>query len=167
MASVSYKIIRSKKHKDLDKLTKKFKSLHKQYTEIGYFNGETHPEAEMSFASLAAIQEYGTGDGHVPARYTFNMVAVDRNPKYDQPIRKIISRGLRDISKNKNTADFLAEVGMFYQKELRGIMGDKSRLMENDPITIRLKGHDSPMIGGGDMKANVGYRTSKRKKIIK
>lgn len=167
MASVSYKIVRTK-HKDLAKLTQKFKDLHNQYVEIGHFNGDQHPEADMSFASLATLQEYGTGDGHIPARYTFNMVAEDRNPKFDTPIRKILTKGLRDsLLKTGGVNSLLDNVGRFYQKELRAIMGDKGRLLENDPITIRLKGHDSPMIGEGDSKANVGYRTSKNKKVVK
>ncbi len=37
--------IQKGKTRDLDKLAKKFKALHNQYVEVGYFNNEMHSEA--------------------------------------------------------------------------------------------------------------------------
>ena len=49
-------------------------------------------------------------------------------------------------------------MGKRMQKDIREVIGDKSRLAPNAPSTIRRKGHDKPLIDTGTMQKRVNYR---------
>jgi len=159
--------IQKGKTKDLDKLAKKFKELQNQYVEIGYFDNEMHSEAEMSYASLMTILEFGSPENNIPARYPFHQVAHTKLPSDNAGVKKAIKDHLKNIMGKSDSSDLLAYIGKYYQKELKAIFGDTSRLEPNAPATVAIKGRNEPLVDTQELRDNLGYRTSKEKDIKK
>lgn len=148
-------------HKDLQKLKRRFKSLDQAYTEIGFFDGEQHPEAEMSFASLMTILEFGSPSENIPARFPFNIIAETNHPSKDRDVKKLIRAYMSNLDKKDGSDVLLDYIGKHYHKKITNLFGNASRLEPNAPATVAKKGKNTPLVDNRDLVENLSYKTSK------
>lgn len=148
-------------HKDLQKLKRRFKSLDQAYTEIGFFDGEQHPDAEMSFASLMTILEYGSPTNNIPARYPFHIIATSNSPSKDRDVRRRIKTYFSELGEKDGSDALLDYIGKHYHKKLTNLFGNSSKLEPNAPSTIARKGKNTPLVDEGALVDNLKYKTSK------
>lgn len=105
---------------------------------------EIHPTADVSFGLLAAVHEYGTDDGHIPARPYLRMtLELSRDP-----IRELLRGAVSDVVDARHSpAAAMAEVGRGLVVEIRKTIDRASSwAVPLAPITVKLKGHDRPLV---------------------
>ena len=126
-----------------------------------------HSEADLSYASLATILEKGTRDGRTPARFLFETVSLLNSPSTSTQVRSIIIKGLSDSYSRDTSATTLDSIGKYYQQLLQDAMGMSPPLESNSKAVIAKKGRNEPYIDSGELRDNLGYKTSKRGTTIK
>ena len=158
-------VVKSKKQsKGMNQLMKSMKSLQGASVDVGYFDGELHEGSEMSLATLMTIMEYGSNDGKIPARFPFTQTAATDDPKKNTDVRKKISQGITKAIHSGNTNNLLDILGKHYVDAVGSLFGDTTRLLKNAPLTIALKGKDSPLIEHGELLSKLSYRKPKKEK---
>lgn len=135
-----------KSYDNLHNILRKVESLTQWEAEAG-FDDTQHPEAEMSYAELAAIHELGIG---VPER-SFMTQAWHEDQHRTREFKGIVERVLYGNSTAKKELKQLSNK-MAGTIKLVIEMGDFEPLAK---ITIRLKGHSRPLIETGALKENV------------
>jgi hypothetical protein len=148
----------------MKQLETSMKKLQGASVDIGYFDGARHNGAEMSLASLMALMEYGSNDGKIPARFPFTQTAATDSPKKDTDVRKKVSQGITKTIHSGNTNNLLDILGKHYVDAVGSLFGDTTRLLKNAPLTIALKGKDSPLIEHGELLSKLSYRKPKKEK---
>jgi hypothetical protein len=145
-------------------------TLHKEHVEVGYFNSEQHSgRSNLPYAQLMYILEYGAnGNGVLIKPFSlFTNAAFIYVPHETTELRQIIKKGLVDQMKGNGDRKLLATIGQFYQRKIRAMFGDSSLLRGLMPDTVRRKQSSIPLLETGELRANLGYRTSKSMKVIK
>lgn len=145
----------------LKRLQRNLSNINGEDVEVGYFNGEQHSEADLSYASLALILEKGTRDGTIPARFLFETIAILNAPNTSLQARNIITRGIASLGRRNSAAATLDSLGRLYQQLLQDAMGMSPPLISNAPSVVERKGRNSPYEDTGELQENLGYRTSK------
>ena len=154
----------NKPSKGMKQLTTVMKSLQGASVDIGYFDGEIHKGSEMSLATLMTLMEFGSNDGKIPARFPFETASSTDNPKNNNVLRKKIKSGLTSTTKTSNPNKLLDLIGEHYVDAIGSLFGDTTRLLSNAPLTIALKGKDSPLIERGELLSKLSYRKPKKEK---
>lgn len=106
-----------------------------------------------SYVNVATWNEFGTG--RIPSR-PFLRIAFDDNHKAWESLAENLLDQVLD--RCMSARQLGRTMGERMQKDIRDVIGDKSRLAPNAPSTIRRKGHDKPLIDTGTMKERVNYR---------
>lgn len=146
--------------KDLDILLKEMttdlKSLDGSFSGAGW-DSSIHPEtldsgSPISFAAMAYIHEYGTGD--IPARRLFFITLREIETKGHNDIKRIILTNLLKHGRiNKKL--LLKELADYVKNELQRIMGDPLYLIDNAQSTIDRKGGNTPLVDTGALRDNI------------
>lgn len=147
----------TRKTKNFEKLAKKLQTLAKESVESGYFKEQPdHPEANMSYAQLMTIHEYGyDGNEERPVRdITMANMKGEVGKILKQNLFKLSEEQLLDVI-GKNTTRFA-----------KSVFGDTSLLASNSAYTIDLKGFDAPLVDSGLLANNWSYRVSINGKIV-
>lgn len=160
------KVKRSRKQ-SLPKILDNLKSLNRANTEVGFFDGEPHPDSDLDLASIATLLELGTVDGTQKARFPMEKVAIESSPDRAPEVYAAVSKYMRSLPRKDGSERLLDDIGTFYRDEYKNILGDASRLRSNEPSVIEKKGRDEPGIDTGYLHDNVGFRTSKNKQVRK
>jgi hypothetical protein len=63
--------------------------------------------------------------------------------------------------------DMLVSIGEHYRQLLKDAMGKSPPLQANSPETIAKKGRNEPYIDTGELRDNLGYRTTKNRSVKK
>lgn len=147
-----------RKTRNIEKLAKKIKTLKKQKIESGYFKEHgNHPEADMPYAQLMNMHEYGMGNFPIrPVR------SITINSLNLSGFSKVLSDYLYD-RKDINTP--LDDIGEYSARIAKAVFGDTTKLADNSVTTIDIKGFNSPLVEFGHLYHNWGYRTSADKVI--
>lgn len=136
---------------NLAKLVKKLQSVHNQRVQTGYFKEQgEHPTAEMTYAELMRIHEYG--DGNFPARPVFKNLRFDiRNE-----IKPHLIKQLRMFVKNPTyTREHLFDsVGKWVADKAFDIFGNRG----GNYLTVTY--NPSPLIDTGSLESNFAYKVS-------
>jgi hypothetical protein len=137
------KITRSTKM--LEDLEKKLRSLTKASVASGYFpESGLHPESGLTYAELMNQHEYGFGVPKRPVRQITLMKVQD--PAYWAQDIKNYLEGKSSLSNS------LHKMGMEITTTAQSIFGSTTYLQNNSPITIAIKGKDSPLKDSGDLR---------------
>jgi hypothetical protein len=121
---------------------------------------DEHGEA-VTIAQVAAWNEYGTEDGHVPSRPAFRLAADDNRANIATAQERMIGQVLEgkiDI----NTA--LQRVGMLVQGYVRRSIIDLAD-PPNAESTIKAKGSSNPLIDSGQLAQSITYEVVKRSQL--
>ena len=105
------------------------------------------------YVSVATWNEFGTR--HIPSR-PFLRIAFDDNRKAWEGLAEDLLDQI--VDRCMSASQVGKTMGKRMQKDIRDVIGDKSRLAPNAPSTIRRKGHDKPLIDTGTMQKRVNYR---------
>lgn len=147
----------TRKTKNFEKLAKKLQTLAKESVESGYFKEQPdHPEANMSYAQLMTIHEYGFGN--IPDRPVREITMVNMKGE----VGKILKRNLFKLSEEK----LLDVIGKNTTQFAKSIFGESPPLTANSPDTIDSKGFDAPLVYSGSLAASWSYRVSINGKIV-
>ena len=151
------------RYNDLKKIKKHFQDISNQYAQSGYFDGEQHPTIDMSLATLALVHE--NGSEHIPSRQLFAKASASLVTGGMTKVDVDIKRLVKQVGKISPNIDL---VGADITKFIRNMFGDTSILLENAPLTIKLKGgRNTPLVDTGELRDNLGYKTSKNKGVTK
>jgi hypothetical protein len=150
----------------IDNLKKDLESLRKRKVTIG-FQGESgsaiHENGDgASVANVASWMEYGTES--VPARPFLRTTFSRYSDKFQSALKKAVS-DLIDRRKSLETA--LEPVGELGVASVRDIIDTAATWAE--PLsagTVKSKGHSSPLVDTGQMRATVSWAIRDDNKII-
>ena len=152
--------------KDVDKgwkrVTRKILSLDNKEVSAGVHDDAGNEDNGKPIALVAFWNEYGTSrekDGkkvpHIPARPFIRISFDDHNKEWfkeaDTQLTAIVNGG-----KTANGA--LNAVGRLMKKDIKKIIGDKSRLKPNAPATVARKGFNKPLYETGKLKAAIDFK---------
>lgn len=104
---------------------------------------------EITMAQLGAIQEFGTMDGHIPARPWLV-------PGVEGATQDLIDTIRNGVAAGENVDAVLNRMGIVAQGAVQQYITDL-RTPPNAPSTIAQKGSDNPLIDNGAMRASVTY----------
>lgn len=116
-------------------------------------------DGETDLVDVAVWNEYGTRDGHIPAR-PFLSIATDENKVKWQ---KLAEGAATSVIDRKMPVDQALEIiGNQMAGDVQMVIGDKSKLKPNKPATIRAKSKngkigDSPLIDTGRLRQSIHF----------
>ena len=153
---IKAKIVR--KGNSLGKMKANVKKIDKQNVKVGYFPEQGLHNSGLPYATLMAIQEFGTDT--VPSRPIFQITASTRPPQREPKVKEAVKEWSKLLTTKDNSKDLLDTIGKNYQGALVGLFGDSSVLSPNADTTIRLKGRDEPLVDSGELRDNLTYKSS-------
>lgn len=116
--------------------------------------------AGLSMAELGAVHEYGTDDGHIPAR---PWVSVGAEMAANE-VEKMFAEGLDAVLDGKLTpGELLDRAGLLVETEIKDYASNPTTPPPpNAPATIARKGSSNPLIDTGRMVGSVTHANRKR-----
>lgn len=116
-------------------------------------DGEIHKESQMTVASIAAVNEYGSADGRIPSRPA-HANAFDDN---QGELKTLLERLIKGVSEGKISADRAAKIlGQDYENKVKEAIRSLTS-PKNAQMTIDAKGFDNPLIATGQTINSVRY----------
>jgi hypothetical protein len=114
-----------------------------------------HPRGDLSVGEVAALMEYGSDDGRIPARPFLRHTSESTATKMREALRGAVS----DVVDGRaETADALAKVGADLRDEIRETIERASEwAVPLAASTIARKGHDRPLVDTGTMLDSVSF----------
>lgn len=117
-------------------------------------DGSEVPEgSDLNLAQIAAVNEFGTKDGHVPERSYLRSTVDANRSKYGQAFADVIG-GVIDgrTTMAKGVGRVGARVVADVQQTMRAFDNPP-----NAPSTIARKGFDNPLIGIGRLRQSIDW----------
>jgi hypothetical protein len=140
--------------KELERELKKFRG-YKSVT-VGIHEGAGDvPDGNINMATLGAVLNFGTDDGHIPARPWLEPGVASGTKEYLQ----IISNGIKN---GESLESVLDTVGIVATGKVQEFMTELSS-PANAASTIKAKGADNPLIDEGHLRASVTYQVTSDK----
>lgn len=113
-----------------------------------------HEDAGSDLAVIAAANEYGTEDGHIPER-SFLRATVDANATvYGQELDAAVRA---HIDGDRTLTEGLALLGARVEGDVKQYMTDLQD-PPNAPATIARKGSSNPLIDTGRLRAAIRHK---------
>jgi len=143
--------------KDVDKGWKRIKrdmrAAKRRAAKIGVQSSEGMRDDGISMLTVAAANEFGTSDGHIPERSYIRASFDENSAKYFRGMKRLA----QEIFAGQKTVDgALAIMGMQAQADIQKYMTDL-QTPPNAPATIAAKGSDNPLIDTGALRASIRY----------
>lgn len=127
-----------------------------RYVTVGIHESADRPVgANMTMAELGAVQNFGTEDGHIPARPWLIPGVESGSKEYIETIAEGIDAGLPPEK-------ILDQVGNIAAGYVQQFITDLKE-PKNADSTIKKKGFDNPLIHHGNMRASVTFAQAKVK----
>lgn len=158
------KIVKGKTD-DLQKLKKHLLKLQKEKIEVGYFDGEIHQGSEMPLATLMALHESGVPTNNTPSRPVFAIGYEELLPSRNKHTALYVKNIFGQVGMMPKNVNILGE---HYRDWLKAIFGDIGVLESNSPSTQAMKdGRDEPLVDEGELRDNLGYKSTSDKTVKK
>ena len=140
-------------------IKKGLKQLDGQCVDTGLFAEDLYPDRpERDAAQVAFWNEYGTEDGHVPAR-PFNRECFERNRNW---VNDLFDKGVDQLYRRYDTAlEVLENIGLAYREMLKYVLLE-GPWVPNAPRTVAKKGHAMPLIDTEFLWSVIKYKLRKR-----
>lgn len=112
-------------------------------------------ESGAELVTIAAVNEFGSSDGHVPERSYLRSTVDENRAKYLKALTAATGKGI-----DKGRATMARELGKVGQVAV----GDVQRKIRdidtppNAPSTIRQKGFDNPLIETGRLRQSIDFK---------
>lgn len=122
---------------------------------VGVLDGHagTYPDANLSAAQIAAVNEFGSRDGHVPERSFMRSTMDEERVELGRNLAKVVAA----IASGRMTESrALNLIGMDAQRRIqRKIVA--LREPPNAPSTIARKGSSNPLVDTGRLTQSITY----------
>lgn len=150
----------SKRVKDTDKgygrFLRSLGSVKASMVLVGIRQGR-ETEDGQSLALIAATNEFGTADGHIPER-SFLRSTVDKNrARYLRELTEVTKAALNGQDPSQGLGRLGLRVVADVQMTIRNLMTPP-----NAPATIAKKGVDNPLIDTGRLRQSIEYEVRTR-----
>ena len=136
----------------LRKLEQRFKEGSQQVL-VGVPEGAGQYEDGQNFATIAAVNNFGSADGRIPER-NFMQSAINENQAVYKRLAQFelpkVGQGILTMDRLLNVLGVLA-VGHIQEKIADG------PFVANADSTKQAKGSDTPLIDTGSMRQSIGY----------
>lgn len=128
-----------------------------KYSAIGiHEDAPAHPDTpDLTMATIGAILNFGTEDGHIPARPWLEPGVNQATPD----VLEVLQSG---VSAGTPMDTILEQIGLVAAGAVQEYMTDL-RQPPNAPSTIAAKGSDNPLIDTGALRAAVTSKTMQGK----
>jgi len=121
---------------------------------------EIEPGEELNLAQIAAVNEFGSEDGHVPERSYLRSTLDENQEKYE---KMLIDASVAYVTGKRDLDTSLKVLGVIAVSDVqRKIV--KLRAPPNAPATIARKGSSNPLIADGRLHASIDYKLRRIKK---
>lgn len=143
--------------KDLgfNKILQQLRIMQRSEVAVGIVGAEAqakHPESDLTLAEVAAINEYGSDDGHVPERPAHRNCAEDNRDEIAKNTQGAITAVLSGATANA----VMDRLGVWYTGKVKQAIRDFST-PANAPATIKQKKSDNPLIDTGRTRNSVTH----------
>jgi len=135
----------------MDQLLRDLQTLGVPTVAVGVRGGQTTPDG-TDLVTIAAANEFGTADGHVPERSFLRSTADEQRPKYATMLGKAIDAVLDGDSPDPALHRLGAVAVGDVQRKMRAI-----KQPPNAPSTVAQKGADNPLIDTGRLRQSIEY----------
>ena len=143
---------RQKIDEALNKLANTLKDSDKMVL-VGVPKGAGVYEDGLTIATIAAVNEFGTADGHIPAR-PFLRPGVENGA---EAYLRLVEKEMPDVLSGKNPMSrLLVRIGQVAQASVDQKIKD-THAPPNAESTIRKKGSDHPLIDIGSLQQSIRY----------
>lgn len=121
---------------------------------VGLFGEDRHANDPFTLPEIGAVNEFGTADGHTPAR-PFMRTAFDENvTKYNTIIKTLLTKV---IDGELRPLQMIDQVGILMVGDIKKKITD-IRTPPNAQSTIDTKGFNNPLIRTGLMRNSVKHK---------
>lgn len=134
-------------------LVKELKKLDGQEVVVGLQSKDKYPGRKY-IADIGAQNEFGVPSKNIPSRPFMRSTFDEQQKKWTNQFGKLIKSG------NLKPLDIM---GLQMQKDIVGKITN-GPFAPNSPVTIMLKGSDTPLIDTGRMRASIRYKVRRIKK---
>lgn len=115
-----------------------------------YVGVRSGPEGDL--ATIAAANEFGTSDGHVPERSFLRSTVDEKRGEYAEDLAKVVD----DIIDGRGARPGLSRIGVRakadVQRKIRAL-----RTPPNAASTVKQKGSSNPLIDTGRLRQSIDY----------
>lgn len=122
--------------------------------------GEEAPKRPLTIVEVGAVNEFGTEDGHIPARSflraTFDAHRARYTTQFVSGLRAILA-GKADLDKT------LGLLGLRVQADIQTRIAQGIE-PANAPATIARKGSEKPLIASGRLRQSIDYEVRRGKR---
>lgn len=144
-------IIRDKGWKEL---RAKMSELDTAFVTVGVHGGDDkHGEKTTPLALVAAVNEFGSQDGHVPERSFLRSTIDSRQDDLRQVQRRVLSEV---VGGRQSVRGALSILGMWVQAAVQRTI-TKHPPPPNAPATIAKKGSSGTLIDSGQLRQGISY----------
>lgn len=143
--------------KDLgfNKILRELRALARSEVAVGIIGSEAttkHPDSDLTLAEVAAVNEYGSEDGHVPERPAHRNCADDNQSEITKNTQAAISA----VLSGAKAQAVMDRIGVWYTGKVKQAIADFDS-PPNAPATIRAKGANNPLIDTGRTRNSVTH----------
>jgi len=121
---------------------------------VGFPNAEPYPDSDMTVASVAMINEFGSESAGIPERPFMRTTYIENARKIEQTIDKLVAKWFEG---RISEALALKVIG----QQITNMMKAKLRAgpwVPNAPSTIARKGSSKPLIDTGLMLKSIAFK---------
>ena len=121
--------------------------------DVGFFGGEKNNKDELTLATVAKINEYGSLDGKIPAR-PFIRMTLSRNNQFRRELKSALKESYYDVN---NVSGPFTQFGINAMQEIQRefTIGE---FIENSFSTIKKKKSSRPLMNMGQLRRAVSWR---------
>ena len=127
-----------------------FRRLNGKTIKAGVLEGAGNEANGASIAEVATYNEYGTR--RIPSR-PFIAIATDESKGWQSEVKKQVG----GITSSADVNGALNTIGEQMKKDIKNVIGDRSKLKPNAPSTIAKKGFDAPLIDTGKLQEAIDF----------
>lgn len=120
---------------------------------VGVPEGAGSYEDGLTIATIAAVNNFGSADGRIPARPFLQPAIEDGAPMYRRLAEVMLPRVLSGEMEMRTLLEQLGDLAEGHVK----LKIDEIKTPPNAPSTIAKKGSDNPLIDEGTLRQSIRY----------
>lgn len=117
-----------------------------EHVKVGVLGNAGNAESGLSMAELAMIHEFGTDDGHVPARAPIQ-TAFRESERDLVALQQTVAKAI--YARRITVEQGMELIGQWFAAEVKKTITEGDQLLENASATIEKKGSERPLIDTG------------------
>ena len=127
-----------------------YRNLHGKTIKAGVLQSAGSEKNGVPISQVATWNEYGTS--RIPSR-PFIAIATDESKGWQSEVKKQVG----GITSSADVNGALNTIGEQMKKDIKNVIGDRSKLKPNAPSTIAKKGFDAPLIDTGKLQEAIDF----------